>query len=109
MRFPYVTWALFLAIRFSKRLVAPWVLVTGWDNPRDNNGSPSGLFGVNFTPTDTFALASNIVVGPEQTHNTRQPTFYLEQRRHDQANGSSHASRGIHVWYGAKRIDADGR
>ena len=20
-------------------------LVTGWDNPRDNNGSPSGLFG----------------------------------------------------------------
>ena len=36
----------------------------------DNNGSPSFLGGVNFTPSDTFGLASNIVVGPEQTRNT---------------------------------------
>jgi Putative beta-barrel porin-2, OmpL-like. bbp2 len=50
-------------------------VVTGWDNPRDNNGSPSGLFGVNFTPADSFALASNIVVGPEQTHNTDNARF----------------------------------
>ncbi len=45
-------------------------LVTGWDDPRDNNGSPSFLGGVNFTPSDTFGLASSIVVGPEQTRNT---------------------------------------
>jgi hypothetical protein len=45
-------------------------LVTGWDDPRDNNGSPSFLGGVNFTPSDTFGLASNIVAGPEQTRNT---------------------------------------
>jgi len=45
-------------------------LVTGWDDPRDNNGSPSFLGGVNFTPSDVFGLASNIVVGPEQTRNT---------------------------------------
>ena len=44
--------------------------MTGWDDPRDNNGSPSFLGGVNFTPSDTFGLASNIVVGPEQTRNT---------------------------------------
>jgi Putative beta-barrel porin-2, OmpL-like. bbp2 len=50
-------------------------LITGWDNPRDNNGSPSGLFGANFTPTDSFALASNIIVGPEQTHNTNNARF----------------------------------
>jgi Putative beta-barrel porin-2, OmpL-like. bbp2 len=45
-------------------------LVTGWDDPRDNNGSPSGLFGVNFTPSDAFGFASSLIVGPEQTHNT---------------------------------------
>jgi Putative beta-barrel porin-2, OmpL-like. bbp2 len=50
-------------------------VVTGWDNPRDNNGSPSGLFGVNFTPSDSFGLASNVVVGPEQTHNTDNARF----------------------------------
>ncbi len=50
-------------------------LVTGWDDPRDNNGSPSGLFGVNFTPTDSFGLASSIVVGPEQTRNTSNVRF----------------------------------
>src|SRR5882724_11035615 len=45
-------------------------LVTGWDDPRDNNGSPSFLGGVNFTPSDTFAFASSIVASPEQTRNT---------------------------------------
>jgi Putative beta-barrel porin-2, OmpL-like. bbp2 len=50
-------------------------VVTGWDNPRDNNGSPSGLFGVNFTPSDSFGLASNIAIGPEQTHNTSNVRF----------------------------------
>ena len=50
-------------------------VVTGWDNPRDNNGSPSGLFGVNFTPSDSFGWASNIAIGPEQTHNTSNLRF----------------------------------
>ncbi|HEX7231887.1 MAG TPA: outer membrane beta-barrel protein [Candidatus Binatia bacterium] len=45
-------------------------LVTGWDDPHDNNNSPSFLGGVNYTPADAFALASNIVIGPEQ----RAPT-----------------------------------
>jgi hypothetical protein len=45
-------------------------LVTGWDNPRDNNGAPSFLGGVNFTPSDAFGLVSNIIVGPEQTRNS---------------------------------------
>jgi len=45
-------------------------LVTGWDDPRDNNGAPSFLGGVNFTPSDTFGLASSIIFGPEQTRNT---------------------------------------
>jgi Putative beta-barrel porin-2, OmpL-like. bbp2 len=41
-------------------------LVTGWDDPRDNNNSPSFLGGWNYTPSDTFGLASNIIIGPEQ-------------------------------------------
>ena len=60
---------------FLKTLTGTMGIVTGWDNPRDNNGSPAGLFGLTFTPSDTFSLASNIVVGPEQTHNTNDPRF----------------------------------
>ena len=55
---------------FAKTLTASAGIVTGWDNPRDNNNSPSGLAGINFTPMDSFALASNVIFGPEQTHNT---------------------------------------
>jgi len=48
-------------------------LVTGWDDPHDNNHVPSFLGGVNFTPSDSFALASSIIVGPEQQNkNGRQ-------------------------------------
>jgi hypothetical protein len=60
---------------FLKTLTGTMGIVTGWDNPRDNNGSPSGLFGINFAPADSFALASNIIVGPEQTHNTDNARF----------------------------------
>lgn len=42
--------------------------VTGWDNPRDNNGQPSFLGGFNFTPVESFALASSLIIGPEQRH-----------------------------------------
>ena len=44
-------------------------LVTGWDDPHDNNHVPSFLGGVNFTPSDAFGLASSIIVGPEQRGN----------------------------------------
>jgi hypothetical protein len=55
---------------FAKILSASAGVVTGWDDPRDNNSAPSFLGGVNFTPVDAFGLASNIIVGPEQFHNT---------------------------------------
>jgi hypothetical protein len=55
---------------FAKILSASAGVVTGWDDPHDNNSAPSFLGGVNFTPVDAFGLASNIVVGPEQFHNT---------------------------------------
>jgi Putative beta-barrel porin-2, OmpL-like. bbp2 len=55
---------------FAKILSASAGVVTGWDDPHDNNSAPSFLGGVNFTPVDAFGLASNIIVGPEQFHNT---------------------------------------
>ena len=47
-------------------------LVTGWDNPHDNNSSPSFLSGFNYTPADAFGLASNLIVGPEQAAPTNK-------------------------------------
>lgn len=55
---------------FLKTLTASVGLVTGWDDPHDNNGAPSGLVGVNYTPSDAFGLASNMIFGPEQRHNS---------------------------------------
>jgi hypothetical protein len=67
---PFTHLGMLFSYPFHKSLTASAGLITGWDNPRDNNGAPSFLGGVNFTPTDTFALASSIIIGPEQTHNT---------------------------------------
>lgn len=55
---------------FHKTITASLGVVTGWDNPHDNNSAPSGMIGVNYTPSDAFGLASNLMVGPEQRHNT---------------------------------------
>jgi len=55
---------------FHKTVTASLGVVTGWDNPHDNNSAPSGMVGVNFTPSDAFGLASNLMFGPEQRHNT---------------------------------------
>ena len=52
-------------------------LVTGWDNPRDNNRQPSGLGGFSFTPMDEFSLVSNFIYGPEQTSNTGNQRFTM--------------------------------
>lgn len=40
-------------------------IVTGWDDPRDNNHTPAFLGGVTFTPNDKISIASNIIVGEE--------------------------------------------
>ncbi len=41
-------------------------VVTGWDNPRDNNHQPSFMGGFALTPSDTISLASNFIYGAEQ-------------------------------------------
>jgi len=45
-------------------------VVTGWDNPNENNGMPSFLTGLTYAPTDKFTLASNLIFGPEQTNDS---------------------------------------
>jgi hypothetical protein len=52
-------------------------VVTGWDNPRDNNRSPSGMFGFSFTPMDEFALVSNFIYGAERTSNNGDQRFVM--------------------------------
>ena len=52
-------------------------VVTGWDNPRDNNRQPSFLGGLGFTPTEQFALASNFIYGPEKFSNTGDQRFTM--------------------------------
>ncbi len=51
--------------------------VTGWDNPHDNNGQPSVMWSLNFTPADIFSLVSNFIYGPEQWHNTSNKRFTM--------------------------------
>jgi len=41
-------------------------VVTGWDNPRDNNHQPSFMGGVTVTPSDMVSFASNLIYGAEQ-------------------------------------------
>jgi hypothetical protein len=52
-------------------------VVTGWDNPRDNNRQPSFMAGLGFTPTEQFALASNLIYGAEQFSNTGDQRFTM--------------------------------
>ena len=52
-------------------------VVTGWDNPRDNNGQPSALWGFSFTPMDEFGLVSSFIYGPEQFHNSGNKRFTM--------------------------------
>jgi Putative beta-barrel porin-2, OmpL-like. bbp2 len=50
---------------FTKAFAASAGVVTGWDNPHDNNNSPSFLGGVNITFSDALSLASNMTLGRE--------------------------------------------
>ncbi|HVO93349.1 MAG TPA: outer membrane beta-barrel protein [Terriglobales bacterium] len=40
-------------------------VVTGWDDPRDNNHQPSFLGGFTLNPSDTISFASNLTAGEE--------------------------------------------
>lgn len=51
--------------------------VTGWDNPRDNNGQPSFHGGFTWSPADIFSLASALMIGPEQMHNSGNGRFTI--------------------------------
>jgi hypothetical protein len=48
-------------------------VVTGWDDPRDNNHSPSFLGGITLTPTETISFASNLIAGEEPTFTGPNP------------------------------------
>jgi hypothetical protein len=70
-----------LGVLFSYPIVKTFSVnagvVTGWDNPRDNNQQPSFMAGLGFTPTEQFALASNFIYGPEQRSNNGDQRFTM--------------------------------
>ena len=70
-----------LGVLFSYAIVKTFSVnagvVTGWDNPRDNNQQPSFMAGLGFTLTEQFALASNFIYGPEQRSNNADQRFTM--------------------------------
>ncbi len=52
-------------------------VVTGWDDPYDNNHQPSGMWGFSFTPMDQFALTSSFIYGPEKSNNGADKRFTM--------------------------------
>jgi hypothetical protein len=46
-------------------------VVTGWDNPRDNNDQPSFMGGLAITPSAAVSLNVNVMYGPETRSNGR--------------------------------------
>ncbi len=107
---------------FAKTLNASAAVVTGWDNPRDNNHSPSILGTITYTPTDTVTLVSGIIAGEEGTFAdpnrdtarwawstvlTLKPmdplTLYLEYTLGHQHNGSLGGTRNA-AWQGVAGI-----
>ena len=51
--------------------------VTGWDDPSDNNRSPSFHGGFTFTPAEAFSLTTSIMDGPEQRHRSGRSRFTI--------------------------------
>ena len=51
---------------FSKLVNANFGVVTGWDNPHDNNHQPSFMGGVTLTLSEMVSFASNLIYGAEQ-------------------------------------------
>ena len=70
-----------LGVLFSYPIVKTFSVnagvVTGWDNPRDNNQQPSFMAGLGFTPTEQFAHASNFIYGSEQRSNNGDQRFTM--------------------------------
>jgi hypothetical protein len=50
---------------FSKMISVSAGPVTGWDDPRDTNHTPSVLGGITLTPSDTISFVSNVIAGEE--------------------------------------------
>ena len=53
----------------SERLTAQALVVTGWDNVKDNNGSMSIGGQLLYSPLPTVAMALNVLSGPEKPQN----------------------------------------
>ncbi|OGQ83864.1 MAG: hypothetical protein A3F90_00915 [Deltaproteobacteria bacterium RIFCSPLOWO2_12_FULL_60_19] len=67
---PFTHTGLLLSYPVTKSFTLMGGAVTGWDNPRDNNNSPSFHGGFTYTPAEAFSLTTSVMAGPEQSNNT---------------------------------------
>jgi putative OmpL-like beta-barrel porin-2 len=77
---------------FSKLVNANFGVVTGWDNPHDNNHQPSFMGGVTLTLSEMVSFASNLIYGAEQRNGAPK-----RQCSYDQAHGSTGIVHRIYV------------
>ena len=62
---PFRHLGLLLSYPVHKTVSVTAGMVTGWDNPRDNNDNPTFLGGFTITPNDKVTLNSSLVYGAE--------------------------------------------
>jgi hypothetical protein len=74
---PFTHTGLMLSYPITKSFTLMGGPVTGWDNPRDNNNSPSFHGGFTFTPAEVFSLTTSLMAGPEQKNNTSHQRITL--------------------------------
>jgi len=96
-------------------------VVTGWDDPHDNNHMPSFMGSVGFTPSDKVALNTSFIYGPEQDNRNGPKRFtianvlsikpidplqlYLEYTYGHEANASLGGTRDA-TWQGFAGVAA---
>jgi Putative beta-barrel porin-2, OmpL-like. bbp2 len=68
---PFRHLGVMLSYPVAEMLTVSGGVVTGWDNPRDNNDQPSFMGGLAITPSAAVSLNVNVMYGPETRSNGR--------------------------------------
>ena len=78
-------------------------VVTGWDNPRDNNHQPSFMGGVTVTPSDMIIFREQSYLRRRTTQWSAEALHYF-QRFDGQTDRPAGAVSRIHLWPGGRRF-----
>lgn len=93
---------------FTEKVAVSAMIVQGWDDWRDNNGTKSFIVQAAFTPSSKWSLYLNAMEGPEQMDNNRNKRHLYNAVTTFKVNDSW--TFGLNVVYGAEQgILANGR